>query len=92
VGKRSNYSDKEIDEPIDSREFLLHINGPRRFDPFGGSPDDEGPALSQLIEHCSGDWSWNPARDKALGENCKTFMGVPAGAAELYGRSSYSPA
>ena len=32
-----------------------------------------------------GDWSWKPARDKALGERMVTFRGVPKCAAEMRG-------
>ena len=56
------------------------------------TPGEDGGHFSALTEACSGDWSWKPGRDKALGDKMVTFKGVPPSAAELYGRSSYSPA
>lgn len=61
----------------------------RAFTPDGG-PNGEH-LVGQLGEKSSGDWSWKPGRDKALGENFQTFRGVPPSAAELY-RGTYKQA
>ena len=73
-------------------EHKLHLLPARKYDPAAGADDGEGGIYSHLAELCSGDWSWKPARDEALGDKMVTFKGVPPSAAELYGRSSYSPA
>lgn len=39
---------------------------------------------SILTADTNGDWSWKPARDRAISENLRTFRGVPPSGAELY--------
>ena len=82
IGRRTNAERK--DEP--GAEF--------RYVPGHGIGDDEVPDMQvhahKLIDFVSGaldmgDWSWKPHRDKRFGVEFKTFLGVPKGAAELYG-------
>lgn len=77
----------EENEKVWDQPAGLPINfGARAYDPGHGN-DAEGQPLghSGLVETCSGDWSWKPGRDKQLGDRMRTFLGVPKGAAELYG-------
>lgn len=48
----------------------------RKHDPASG-------ITSVLVDMSTGDWSWKPLRDKKLGENFRTFLGVPPSTAEL---------
>lgn len=82
LGRRHKYAQAE-DSISEAPEYTVHINPSRR---YSGGETDGAPVLSTLTETCSGDWSWKPARDKALGDDFITFRGVPASAAELYGR------
>lgn len=67
----------------------------RAYDPVRGSikrergEDDNNSGHSSLVSECTGDWSWKPARDKALGDAFVTFRGNPPGAAETHGRTLY---
>lgn len=96
MGRRAKYADSievQKDDDYSPPEHILHINGPRRFEPSSGTSDEHGPSLSQLVEHSSGDWSWKPERNKHFPQfGMPAFPGVPPSAAELYGRSSYRPA
>lgn len=69
----------------------LNLGSDGRTPPAGCWGDDSHPSPSSRFGDFNGDWSWKPARDKALGEDI-TLTGVPPSAAELYGRNSYSPA
>lgn len=89
-GSRSNYADKPSDGAGLTEHRLNLANDSRAFTPDSGERDGEG-TYSNLALHATGDWSWKPGRDAALGENFVTFRGVPPGAAELYGRRSYRP-
>lgn len=84
MSRKQKY-EQNIEEPIDATEHKLHLGGSRRYDPDGGASAESGAHFSLLTELCSGDWSWKPARDKRLGKDMRTFLGVPRGAAELYG-------
>lgn len=63
---------------------LLIESRARRFAPGG-----ENGHTSTLTEMAAGDWSYKPHRDRRFGPNLATFRGVPKGAAELYGRTTY---
>lgn len=56
----------------------------RAFAPNEGEAEAEG-GHSKLWDDSTGDWSWKPGRDKRLGADMVTFLGVPKGGAELYG-------
>ena len=84
----AKYSDEGMGGGLS--EHKLHINPARKYDPSKGGDDGEGSGCSMLGENSmggdfSGDWSFKPWRDKRLGVNFVTFLGVPRSAAELYG-------
>ena len=55
-------------------------------DPRAGIAGDRHLSVERILGgDPEGDWSWKPARDKRVGDKMVTFMGVPKGAAELYG-------
>lgn len=95
MADKSNYADKTIEESVDTRaEYRLHLESPRAYVPSQGQEEDGAPGGAALHAagmsyEIGGDWSWKPWRDKRLAEDFKTFRGVPAGAAELYGRVGY---
>lgn len=64
-GPKSKYSDEKLDmqaeKPDDRPECVLHLNGPRKYNP-GGEDTGEGPAMSMLVDNSVGDWSLRPAR------------------------------
>ena len=81
-------------EPLDpnvlnTEEYRLDLGGARRYDPDAGASAGEGAHMSMLVDNSTGDWSWKPARDKALGPNLVTFTGNAPGAAESFGRTTY---
>jgi hypothetical protein len=92
-GSRSNYADAPSTDEGYLPPGQLPINfGSRTYDPTAGADDGEGGAHSSLFEHSlGGDWSWQPARDRALGygedSDFKTFLGVPKGMPEQLGRA-----
>ena len=61
----------------------------RKFTPRGSRDDNPGAGVSTLVDDCTGDWSWKPLRDTALGPNLVTFRGNNPGAAESCGRTTY---
>lgn len=89
-GSRSNYADKPTTEDGYMPRGGLPINfGSRTYDPTVGGDDGEGGSHSSLFENSlGGDWSWKPARNKAMGYGAEstfvTFRGVPPSPAELY--------
>lgn len=89
-GSRSNYSDA----PSEGQPFLptVHsiskLDDPRRHDPKHPGSASKGVKLSLFSEFATGDWSWKPFRDRVIGEDFRSFKGVPPGAAELHGRVS----
>ena len=68
------------------QQSLTFDHRARTYTPAAGE-NDEG-VHSQLVDNSSGDWSWKPARDRALGygptSKFQPFRGIPAGAAELH--------
>lgn len=80
---RSNYADKPLAE-CDPPEYKLFPHEFRAFTPHGG-PNGED-LHGQLVLNSTGDHFWKPARDKALGTDFKTFLGVPPSPAELRAR------
>ena len=58
----------------------------RAYDPARGDPsrDTLSSTISTLFDDCMGDWSWKPLRDRALGKNMVTFLGVPPSGAEMF--------
>jgi hypothetical protein len=69
------------DEPGDER--------PKPGDGIPGEATDGRHAakLRILGGDTEGDWSWKPGRDKLLGEDMVTFLGVPKGMPEQLGRA-----
>ena len=70
---------------FETEHALLPRMVERAYTPTPGEKDREGNHGNLAIESLGGDWSWKPWRDKKLGDSMKTFLGVPAGAAEIYG-------
>lgn len=89
MARKSNYADKPHTDDGYMPPGRLPVNfGSRTYDPTAGSDDGEGGSRSSLFENClGGDWSWRPYRDKMLGDDFKTFLGVPKGMPEQLGRA-----
>lgn len=86
----SNYSDKRVSQEHTGAltEHRLNFgNDARGFTPTAAEGDKPG-HHGNLVENSTGDWSWKPARDRAMGygkdSRFQTFNGVPPSAAELY--------
>jgi hypothetical protein len=95
VAGKSNYADKPTGDysPV---EYKIFSHDNRAFTPHGGMNGEH--LIGQLAADSNGDWSWKPARDKALGGHKSpyiggfhTFKGVPPSAAELYRTTMHQP-
>lgn len=82
---------KYRDDPEGEDNWMPAVHKDQLYNPRAYTPNSAGtdPGSSQrgyshLIEESnSGDWSWKPARDRALGDHMTTFHGVPPSAAEI---------
>ncbi|HEV2178370.1 MAG TPA: hypothetical protein VGW33_14385 [Terriglobia bacterium] len=92
MADRSNYADRPTtdEDYMPPGGFPLNF-GARTYDPTAGADDGEGSRSNLFESSLGGDWSWKPARDKALGEYLRTFRGVPPSAAELYRHTMHQP-
>ena len=88
MGRRHKYEQTVKEEEraaIDDRpEHRLHLENCRAYLPSEGQ-EESGVEGGMAANAIGGDWSWKPWRDKQVGENFRTFLGVPRGAAEMYG-------
>jgi hypothetical protein len=66
--KYSNEKLESNERVLDTPEYQLALYEARRCTGDGRASSGEGPTLSTLSERSlSGDWAWQPARDRAMG-------------------------
>ena len=89
MADRSNYADRET--TWQPHEHRLNFGNDSRAHTPNASENDRDGTYGKLAADASGDWSWKPLRDRALGydtlfRKCKfaTFLGVPKSGAEMF--------